>query len=76
DLPKLRLRGLMCIPKIHNEHEIQRPPFAKLRNQLESLNKNNLNLDTLSMGMTNDFRAAIQEGSTIIRIGTALFGPR
>ncbi|MEC9415624.1 MAG: YggS family pyridoxal phosphate-dependent enzyme, partial [Pseudomonadota bacterium] len=46
DLPKLRLRGLMCIPKIHNEHEIQRPPFAKLRNQLESLNKNNLNLDT------------------------------
>ena len=76
DLPKLKLRGLMCIPKIHHEYEIQRQPFAKLRNQLESLNKNDLNLDTLSMGMTNDFRAAIQEGSTIIRIGTALFGPR
>ena len=76
DLPKLRLRGLMCIPKIHNEHEIQRRSFAKLKDQLESLNKSNLNLDTLSMGMTNDFRAAIQEGSTIIRIGTALFGPR
>ena len=76
DLPKLRLRGLMCIPKIHNEHEIQRRSFAKLKDQLESLNQSNLNLDTLSMGMTNDFRAAIQEGSTIIRIGTALFGPR
>ncbi len=76
DLPKLRLRGLMCIPKMHYEHEIQRLPFAKLKNQLKSLNKSNLNLDTLSMGMTNDFRAAIQEGSTIIRIGTALFGPR
>jgi uncharacterized pyridoxal phosphate-containing UPF0001 family protein len=57
-------------------HEQQRQPFKMLKKLSEHLNKERFHLDTLSMGMTNDFSAAIQEGSTIIRIGTALFGPR
>ena len=76
DLPKIKLRGLMCIPKIRFEHELQRKPFKAIKNLLIDLNENNFDMDTLSMGMTDDFKAAIQEGSTIIRIGTALFGPR
>ncbi len=75
-LPKLRLRGLMCIPAVRETPEEQRKPFAKLRLQLEALTKSGLNLDTLSMGMTADYEAAIQEGATIVRIGTALFGRR
>ena len=76
DLPKIKLRGLMCIPKIRFEHELQRKPFNEIKNLLVDLNENNFDMDTLSMGMTDDFKAAIQEGSTIIRIGTALFGSR
>ena len=75
-LPRLRLRGLMCIPAVHETLEEQRKPFAKLRNELEALTKSGLNLDTLSMGMTADYAAAIHEGATILRIGTALFGKR
>lgn len=75
-LPRLRLRGLMCIPAVHETLEEQRKPFAKLRNELEALTKSGLNLDTLSMGMTADYAAAIHEGATIVRIGTALFGKR
>jgi len=76
ELPNLNLRGLMCLPMTRASHEQQRKPFKELKKLYENLNKEKFHLDTLSMGMTNDFSAAIQEGSTIIRIGTALFGPR
>ena len=76
ELPNLNLRGLMCLPMTRSDHEQQRQPFKVLKKLYEHLNKERFHLDTLSMGMTNDFSAAIQEGSTIIRIGTALFGPR
>ena len=66
----------MCLPMTRASHEQQRKPFKELKKLYENLNKEKFHLDTLSMGMTNDFSAAIQEGSTIIRIGTALFGPR
>lgn len=76
DLPRLRLRGLMCLPAIRDEFEAQRKPFARLREALEDLQSDGFDLDTLSMGMTTDFEAAIHEGATIVRIGTALFGER
>jgi pyridoxal phosphate enzyme (YggS family) len=75
-LPRLRLRGLMCLPAIRGDFTTQRKPFAALRELLESLNAGGLRLDTLSMGMTADYAAAIYEGATIVRIGTALFGAR
>ena len=74
--PRLRLRGLMTLPRPCDELEDQRRPFAALRGILETLNAGGLALDTLSMGMTDDMEAAIAEGATIIRIGTAIFGPR
>ena len=76
DLPRLKLRGLMCLPAIRTEFAAQREPFAKLRELFLQLQQEGLPLDTLSMGMSDDFRAAIFEGSTIVRIGTALFGQR
>jgi pyridoxal phosphate enzyme (YggS family) len=76
DLPGLRLRGLMCLPAIREDFEAQRQPFARLRELLESLNRSGMQLDTLSMGMTADYAAAIREGATIVRIGTAIFGAR
>lgn len=76
ELPRLRLRGLMTLPQPCDELDDQRRPFAALRGILETLNAGGLALDTLSMGMTNDMEAAIAEGATIIRIGTAIFGPR
>ena len=66
----------MCIPAIYHEYKDQRKPFAKLRYQMNFLEKHKLKLDTLSMGMTNDYKAAIIEGATMVRIGTALFGER
>ena len=75
-LPRLKLRGLMCLPAIRSEFEAQRKPFAALRGLLESLNEAGLDLDTLSMGMTADYAAAIHEGATIVRVGTAIFGAR
>jgi len=75
-LPRLRLRGLMCLPAIHDTFEEQRVPFARTRELAESLARDGLAMDTLSMGMSDDFRAAILEGATIVRIGTAVFGPR
>jgi hypothetical protein len=75
-LPRLKLRGLMCIPAIRSSAQEQRDPFARMRQLLASINENGLDLDTLSMGMTADYAAAIQEGATIVRIGTALFGAR
>jgi len=76
ELPNLILRGLMCIPATRDKYEEQRKPFNELYQQKKLLNEQNLKLDTLSMGMTNDFKAAIKEGATIIRVGTALFGSR
>ena len=75
-LPRLKLRGLMCIPPEQAEPARQRLPFAQLRRLQEQLNDTGLGLDTLSMGMSGDFEAAIAEGATIVRVGTALFGPR
>ena len=75
-LPRLRLRGLMCVPPPQREPEAQRPVFARLRAALQELNAGGLKLDTLSMGMSADFECAIAEGATLVRIGTALFGSR
>ncbi|HET9107902.1 MAG TPA: YggS family pyridoxal phosphate-dependent enzyme [Steroidobacteraceae bacterium] len=75
-LPRLALRGLMCIPPEETDPARQHEWFARLRRLQDSLNTGGLRLDTLSMGMSGDFEAAIQEGATIVRIGTALFGPR
>jgi pyridoxal phosphate enzyme (YggS family) len=76
DLPRLKLRGLMCLPAIRDDFDEQRQPFARLRALMHALNKSGMQMDTLSMGMTADYAAAIREGATIVRIGTALFGAR
>jgi pyridoxal phosphate enzyme (YggS family) len=75
-LPRLKLRGLMCLPPEEEDPERQRHWFRKVRVALEELNARGMGLDTLSMGMSGDLEAAIQEGATIVRVGTALFGPR
>ena len=75
-LPRLRLRGLMCLPAIRDDFEGQRQPFRRLSELADELRDAGIPVDTLSMGMSDDFRAAVFEGSTIVRIGTAVFGPR
>ncbi|CAG2136803.1 YggS family pyridoxal phosphate-dependent enzyme [Cupriavidus numazuensis] len=75
-LPGLQLRGLMAIPEPATDPAAQRQPFAAMRNLLQSLRADGLPLDTLSMGMSGDMDAAIVEGATIVRIGTAIFGAR
>jgi len=75
-LPRLELRGLMTLPATADDFDQQRHPFRAMQKTLDSLRQQGLDLDTLSMGTTNDYEAAIAEGATIIRIGTALFGPR
>lgn len=75
-LPRLKLRGLMAIPEPTIDTALQRRRFALLRELKEQLGARGHALDTLSMGMTDDFEAAILEGATIVRIGTAIFGPR
>jgi pyridoxal phosphate enzyme (YggS family) len=75
-LPGLRLRGLMCIPAVRRDIAEQRRPFAKMKMLKDSLQESGISLDTLSMGMTADYVAAVQEGATLVRIGTALFGAR
>lgn len=75
-LPRLKLRGLMCIPPDEDDPTRQRMWFSAMRRALEELNVAGAGLDTLSMGMSGDFEAAILEGATIVRIGTALFGER
>ncbi len=75
-LPNIRLRGLMAIPAPSSDFEQQREPFRILRQALKELQAEGLELDTLSMGMSGDLEAAIAEGATLLRIGTALFGPR
>jgi PLP dependent protein len=75
-LPRLALRGLMCIPPEESEPARQRAWFARLRGLRDDLNAAGYSLDTLSMGMSGDFEAAIREGATIVRLGTVLFGAR
>ncbi len=75
-MPRLRLRGLMCIPPPQPGTAAQRAMFARLRGLLSELNAAGHSLDTLSMGMSADFEAAIAEGATLVRVGTALFGER
>jgi len=75
-LTRLRLRGLMCIPAPAADEATQRVPFRRLRSLLEDLNRRGHTLDVLSMGMSDDLEAAILEGATLVRIGTAVFGPR
>lgn len=75
-LPPLRLRGLMAIPLPETDFERQRLPFRALRIALERLRESGLNLDTLSMGMSGDLEAAIAEGATLVRVGSAIFGQR
>ncbi|HEV7716767.1 MAG TPA: YggS family pyridoxal phosphate-dependent enzyme [Steroidobacteraceae bacterium] len=75
-LPRLSLRGLMCIPPPEDDETRQRQWFAETARLLRSLSVPGAPLDTLSMGMSADLEAAIEEGATIVRIGTALFGPR
>jgi len=76
ELESIHLRGLMCIPKPRSNADDQRPSFARLRKMLESLNQKGFQLDTLSMGMSGDYPAAIAEGATFVRVGTAIFGIR
>ena len=75
-LPNIRLRGLMAIPVKADKFTEQRENFAQMKSLLKSLQKKHPQMDTLSMGMSNDMEAAIAEGSTILRIGTAIFGAR
>jgi pyridoxal phosphate enzyme (YggS family) len=75
-LPGLRLRGLMCIPAPADGMDAQRPPFARLARMLGRLQADGLAVDTLSMGMSDDLEAAIAEGATWVRVGTAIFGVR
>lgn len=75
-LPQLRLRGLMAIPEPAEDLERQREPHRALRCLLEQLQADGLALDTLSMGMTADLEAAVLEGATMVRVGTAIFGTR
>ena len=76
NLPNLKLRGLMAIPEKVESLDMQRSIFRKMQQTMTELNQQGLELDTLSMGMSNDMEAAIAEGATTVRIGTAIFGPR
>jgi len=75
-LPRLRLRGLMAIPEPTPDEVLTRRRFARLRELRDALNARGHTMDTLSMGMTADMEAAIAEGATLVRIGTAIFGER
>ncbi|MFO0244243.1 MAG: YggS family pyridoxal phosphate-dependent enzyme [Betaproteobacteria bacterium] len=75
-LPRLRLRGLMSIPEPAQGLQAQQAPHRALRLMQQELNQRGLALDTLSMGMSDDLEAAVAEGSTMVRVGTAIFGAR
>jgi pyridoxal phosphate enzyme (YggS family) len=74
--PRLRLRGLMSIPAPSDDPAVRRAAFASLRGLFERLRQRHPDIDTLSMGMSDDVELAIAEGATLVRIGTRLFGPR
>ena len=75
-LPQIRLRGLMCMPPAEDSTERQRQWFRETRQVFDYLNERGMGLDTLSMGTSMDFESAIAEGATLVRVGTAIFGPR
>jgi PLP dependent protein len=75
-LPRLKLRGLMAIPAPTDDFLQQRQTFARLREVFEQVKSEGLALDTLSIGMSHDLEAAIAEGATIVRVGSAIFGER
>ena len=75
-LPRLKLRGLMAIPEPSNDNNKQRIQFKQVRECYDDLLEKGFTLDTLSIGMSDDYRIAIEEGATIVRIGSALFGAR
>ena len=76
-LPRLHLRGLMCLPPFFDDPEAARPFFVRLRELRDALQSRlGLPLPELSMGMSGDFEAAVEEGATLVRVGTSLFGPR
>jgi len=76
ELPRLKLRGLMAIPPASTDHAQQRRHFARLRQIKDAIVRSGIALDTLSMGMSDDFEAAIAEGATLVRVGRAIFGSR
>jgi pyridoxal phosphate enzyme (YggS family) len=75
-LPRLKLRGLMAVPEASEDVQVQRAAFQRLAQLAQTLIQNNIAIDTLSMGMSGDMEAAIAEGSTMLRIGSAIFGKR
>lgn len=75
-LPRIRLRGLMTMPDPKTGPAVQQAAFVRLRELKDKLNQQGFTLDTLSMGMSNDMQVAVCAGSTIVRIGTAIFGAR
>jgi uncharacterized pyridoxal phosphate-containing UPF0001 family protein len=78
-LSGLQVKGLMTIPPMQSDPEASRKYFAELRqlrDQLAGQSIKNIQLDELSMGMSNDYRVAVQEGATLVRVGTAIFGDR
>ena len=75
-LPRLKLRGLMAVPELTTATALQRSQFHMLRDTYDQLRQDGFDLDTLSMGMSEDMDIAIAEGATIVRVGTAIFGPR
>jgi PLP dependent protein len=76
DLPRLRLRGLMAVPAPSDDFTVQRRQFGNLKALYDKIRAAGIPLDTLSMGMSDDLEAAVMEGSTIVRVGTAIFGRR
>ncbi|ADJ29780.1 YggS family pyridoxal phosphate-dependent enzyme [Nitrosococcus watsonii] len=76
EMPQLSLRGLMTLPALNSDFEAQRRPFRALHQLWEELRQKGFALDSLSMGMTDDLEAAIAEGATLVRVGTAIFGSR
>lgn len=75
-LPRLRLRGLMALPEPHPDEAHRRAAFARMRALFEALRERHPGCDTLSMGMSEDWPLAVAEGSTLVRVGSALFGAR
>ncbi|MGI8561550.1 MAG: YggS family pyridoxal phosphate-dependent enzyme [Luteimonas sp.] len=76
ETPRLRLRGLMAIPAPHPDPERRRDAFRAMHGLYQALREDHACVDTLSMGMSDDLESAIAEGATMVRVGTALFGPR
>ena len=76
NLPRLKLRGVMAIPELTKATALQRGQFRMLREPYDQLKQEGYDLDTISMGMSEDLDIAIEEGATTVRIGTAIFGPR